>query len=145
MPVFVRGRAAWAEGVGEQLTSIDLPENWYLVLHPNVHVSTAKIFVNEGLTRHCQPLRIATSFSSQTRNVFEPVVRKMFPEVNNAYHWLSGHAVTKMTGSGACLFAEFESEEQAKQVLMILPKQWSGFVARSVSTSPLHKKLKIEV
>ncbi len=145
VPVFIRGHAAWAEGVGEQLEFINLPENWYLILHPNVHVSTAEIFANEGLTRHCQRIKIATSFNSQTRNVFEPVVRKMFPEVNYAYNWLSGHAVTKMTGSGACLFAEFESEERARKVLNLLPEQWFGFVARSVSVSPLHKKLNITV
>lgn len=142
VPVFVHGHAAWAEGVGEQLTFIDLPENWYLILHPNVHVSTAEIFANEGLTRHCQPIKIATSFNGQTRNVFTPVVRKMFPAVDIAYNWLSKHATTKMTGSGACLFTEFESEAQAKQVLAVMPDQWSGFVARSASVSPLHKKLK---
>lgn len=145
VPVFVLGRAAWAEGVGEQLTAIELPENWYLILHPNVHVSTAEIFANEGLTRHCQPIKIATSFNGQTRNVFEPVVRKMFPEVDSAYNWLSGHATTKMTGSGACLFAEFKNKAQAEQVLSTLPEYWSGFVAKSVSVSPLHKKLQIDV
>ena len=88
VPVFIRGRAAWAEGVGEQLTAINLPENWYLIVHPNVHVSTAEIFANEGLTRHCQPIRIAASFNGQMQNVFEPVVRKMFSEVNSAYNWL---------------------------------------------------------
>ncbi len=145
VPVFVHGRAAWAEGVGEQLVFLDLPEHWYLILQPNVHVSTAEIFANEGLTRHCQPIKIATSFNSQTKNVFERVVRKMFPEVDDAYHWLSGHAAVKMTGSGACLFAEFASEMQAQQVLNIMPEQWSGFVARSASVSPLHKALGIAV
>ena len=110
-----------------------------------MHVSTAEIFANEGLTRHCQPIRIATSFNGQMQNVFEPVVRKMFSEVNSAYNWLSGHATTKMTGSGACLFAKFESKTQAEQILDILPEQWFGFVARSVSISPLHEKLGINV
>lgn len=145
VPVFVQGRAAWAEGVGEQLTFIDLPEKWYFILHPNVHVSTAKIFANEGLTRHCQPIKIATSFNGGTQNVFAPVVRKMFTEVNSAYNWLSGHAVTKMTGSGACLFAEFPSETKARQILNQLPEQWFGFVAKSVSVSPLHHKMQINV
>ncbi|MGB0845973.1 MAG: 4-(cytidine 5'-diphospho)-2-C-methyl-D-erythritol kinase [Thiolinea sp.] len=145
VPVFIHGHAAWAEGVGEQLTAVELPENWYLILHPNVHVSTAEIFSNQGLTRHCQPIKIATSFTGQTKNVFEPVVRKLFPEVDSAFNWLSGFAVTKMTGSGACLFAEFQDKIEAQQVLSRLPEQWSGFVARSASTSPLHQKLRIAV
>ncbi|MEZ5450784.1 MAG: 4-(cytidine 5'-diphospho)-2-C-methyl-D-erythritol kinase [Thiolinea sp.] len=145
VPVFVRGRAAWAEGVGEQLTAVDLPAHWYLVVHPNVHVSTAKVFAFEGLTRNCQPITIATSLTGQTQNVFEPVIRKWFPEVDTAFSWLSGLAVTKMTGSGACLFAQFDNEHEAKQVLAQLPEKWHGFVARSVSQSPLHIKLAEQV
>lgn len=141
VPVFVHGRAAWAEGVGEQLEFVDLPAKWYLVVHPGVHISTAKIFSHEGLTRDLRPITIASFLAGQTQNVFETVVRKMFSEVDNAYKWLSDFAVTKMTGSGACLFAEFDSENHAQQVLNKLPAQWSGFVARSDSRSPLHIKL----
>ena len=141
VPVFIHGQSAWAEGVGEQLTFIDLPENWYLVVHPGVHVSTAKIFVNKGLTRNSRPIKIATSFTGQTTNVFEPVVRKLFPEVDRAYRWLSEKAKTKMTGSGACLFTEFADKASAKAVLNKLPQKWSGFVAKSTSCSILHKSL----
>lgn len=145
VPVFVHGRAAWAEGVGEQLTFIDLPARWYLILHPGVHVSTAEIFSNEGLTRTCQPIKIATSFTGSTQNVFEPVVRNLFSEVNDAYHWLSEFGVTKMTGSGACLFAGFDSQQEAKLVLNRMPEQWTGFVAKSDSQSPLHRQLGLTV
>ena len=145
VPVFVQGHAAWAEGVGEQLTFIDLPSCWYLVLHPGVHVSTAEIFLNGGLTRNCQPSKIATSFTGSMRNVFEPVVRKMCSEVDDAFHWLSQYAVTKMTGSGACLFAGFDTQQQALAVLGEMPKQWTGFVAKSESISPLHQKLGLTV
>jgi 4-diphosphocytidyl-2-C-methyl-D-erythritol kinase len=141
VPVFVHGRAAWAEGVGEQLEFVDLPSKWYLVVHPGVHVSTAKIFSSEGLTRDLRPITIATFLAGQTQNVFESVVRKAFSEVDDAFNWLSDFAVTKMTGSGACLFVGFESEAQAQQVLNKLPMQWSGFIARSDSRSPLHIKL----
>ncbi|MEZ5534387.1 MAG: 4-(cytidine 5'-diphospho)-2-C-methyl-D-erythritol kinase [Thiolinea sp.] len=141
VPVFIYGRAAWAEGVGEQLEFVGLDEKCYLVVHPGVHVSTAKIFASEGLTRDLRPITIATFLAGQTQNVFESVVRKAYPEVDNAFRWLSGFAVVKMTGSGACLFAEFDSEGQARQVLNKLPEQWSGFVALSDSISPLHKKL----
>nr|CAA6828963.1 MAG: 4-diphosphocytidyl-2-C-methyl-D-erythritol kinase (EC [uncultured Thiotrichaceae bacterium] len=141
VPVFVYGKAAWAEGVGEQLEFMDLPSKWYLVVHPGVHISTAQIFSHEGLTRDVRPITIATFLAGQTQNVFETVAKKVFSEVGNAYNWLSDFAVTKMTGSGACLFAEFESEFQAQQVLNKLPKQWTGFIARSDSRSPLHKKL----
>lgn len=141
VPVFIYGKAAWAEGIGEQLTFVELPSKWYLVVHPGVHVSTAKIFSSEGLTRDLRPITIATFLAGQTRNVFETVVRKLFSEVDDAYHWLSAFAVTKMTGSGACLFAEFGSKHQAQQILNKLPRQWTGFVARSDFRSPLHTKL----
>ncbi len=120
VPVFVHGKAAWAEGV---------------------HVSTAEIFAHEGLTRDLRAITIATFLAGQTQNVFETVVRKMFGEVDKAHKWLSNFAVTKMTGSGACLFAEFENQDQARQVLDELPEQWSGFVAKSDSRSPLNIKL----
>ncbi len=141
VPVFVYGRAAWAEGVGEQLEFVDLPSKWYLVVHPGVHISTAKIFAHEGLTRDLRPITIASFLAGQTQNVFETVVKEVFSEVDNAHKWLSNFAVTKMTGSGACLFAEFKDESQAQQVLSKLPPQWSGFIARSDFRSPLHIKL----
>ncbi|PIE01233.1 MAG: 4-(cytidine 5'-diphospho)-2-C-methyl-D-erythritol kinase [Thiothrix nivea] len=143
VPVFVQGRTAWAEGVGERLTFVELAEKWYLVVHPGVHISTAEIFSNAGLTRDLQPITIAAFLAGQTQNVFESVVRKASSEVDKAFNWLSDFAVTKMTGSGACLFAEFENAVDAQQVLNRLPAQWSGFVARSESRSSLHQQLDI--
>lgn len=145
VPVFVCGKSAFAEGVGEQLQFLDLSSDWYLILHPNVHVSTAEIFSDEGLTRTCQPIKIATSFAGQTQNVFEPVVRRAFPEVDEAFIWLSEYAETKMTGSGACLFAKFPDQRAAQQVLDNLPEHWFGFVSKSVSDSPLHKAFRSQV
>ncbi|HPY42367.1 MAG TPA: 4-(cytidine 5'-diphospho)-2-C-methyl-D-erythritol kinase [Thiolinea sp.] len=139
VPVFVHGQTAWAEGVGEQLESVTIPEKWYFVLHPNVHVSTAEVFSAQGLTRDCKPIRIAAFLAEQTTNVFEPIVRKNYPEVAKAFEWLGNKA--KLTGSGACLFAEFDDEKSAQIIAKNLPKQWSGFVAKGRCKSPLHEKL----
>lgn len=139
VPVFVQGQVAWAEGVGERLEPVTLPEKWYFVLHPNVHVSTAEVFSAQGLTRDCKPIRIAAFLAEQTTNVFEPIVRKNYPEVAKAFEWLGNKA--KLTGSGACLFAEFDDEKSAQIIAKNLPRQWSGFVAKGRCKSPLHEKL----
>lgn len=143
VPVFVHGHAAWAEGVGELLTPVDVPEKWYLVVHPNVHVKTAELFQHEGLTRNCEIIKIAHFLAGQTRNVFEPVVKKTYPEVAEAFDWTSGFAQAKLTGSGACLFAAFDDEIEAQRILAKLPEQWFGFVAKACNRSPLHAKLKL--
>lgn len=143
VPVFVKGQAAWAEGIGEVLTPVDVPEQWYLVLHPNVHISTAKIFANPALTRNCQPCTMATFLAGHTQNVFEPVVKEACPAVVRAFNWLSQFAETRLTGSGACLFAAFESQTKAAHVLTQLPAEWSGFIAQSQAISPLYKALEI--
>ena len=139
VPVFVHGHAAWAEGVGERLEPVSLPEKWYFVLHPKVHIATAEVFSAEGLTRNCKPIRMAAFLAGQTTNVFEPVVRKNSPEVAKAFEWLGDQA--RLTGSGACLFAEFDDEASAQTIAKNLPKQWSGFVAKGRCVSPLHEKL----
>lgn len=139
IPVFVQGHAAWAEGVGEVLDPVMIPEKWYFVLHPNVHVPTAEVFSSKGLTRNCKPIRIAAFLAGQTINVFEPVVRKKYPEIAKAFEWLGGKA--KLTGSGACLFAEFDDKTSAQEIEKNLPKQWSGFIAKGQCVSPLHEKL----
>lgn len=139
VPVFVHGHAAWAEGVGERLEPVSLPEKWYFVLHPKVHIATAEVFSAEGLTRNCKPIRMAAFLAGQTTNVFEPVVREKSPEVAKAFEWLGDQA--RLTGSGACLFAEFDDEASAQTIAKNLPKQWSGFVAKGRCVSPLHEKL----
>lgn len=139
VPVFVRGDSAWAEGVGEVLEPVTIPEKWYFVLHPHVHISTAEIFATESLTRNCKPSRMAAFLAGQTTNVFEPVVRKNYPKVAEAFEWLGNKA--KLTGSGACLFAEFDDEKSAQIIAKNLPKQWSGFVAQGRCKSPLYEKL----
>ncbi len=156
VPVFVRGFSAWAEGVGEQLCAVELPEKWFVVIHPGISVSTAEIFLDKGLTRDCEPIKIARFLQadgfSNTINVFQTVVRKKHPQVAKALDTLSNFTVVdkpaRLTGSGSCLFAAFDSEQDAQSVLdeiqsMAIAKQqnWQGFVAKGVNQSPLKKSL----
>ena len=149
VPVFVRGRAAWAEGVGEVLTPLELPESWFLVIIPPCHVPTAELFAAPELTRNVQSSKIPAFISGQWPkqwqerwvNVFEPVVRQRYPDVDNALKWLAKFAPARMSGSGACLFAPFDSEVLARQVMAEMPPQWRGFVAKGLNRSPLHTRL----
>ncbi len=147
IPVFIRGFSAWAEGVGEQLTPVELDENWFLVIHPKISVSTAEIFIDKSLTRDCEALKIARFLKGNTfenfSNVFEPVVRNKYPEIAQAIDWLSSFSSTnaRLTGTGSCLFSPFESEEKAKLVLDQLPNKWQGFVAKGLNKSPLKSAL----
>ncbi len=139
VPVFVRGRAAWAEGVGEHLQPLDLPEPWYLVLTPDCHVSTGKVFSDPELTRDASRITISDFLAGSLGNGFLPVVRKNYPPVRDALDWLSAHAEARLTGTGACVFAEFPAEEQARQVLAMAPDGLQGFVARGVNHSPANR------
>jgi len=141
VPVFVRGQAAWAEGVGENLTPLKLPEPWFLVVIPPCHVPTAKIFLDSDLTRDSQTIKIPAFFAGQGENVCEPIVRKHFPEVDKALNWLTNFSPARMSGTGACVFAPFESEAEAKQVLAQMPSEWQGFVAKGLNQSPLLAQL----
>jgi len=145
VPVFVRGHAAWAEGVGEQLEAIILPEPWFVVVHPNIFVSTAEIFADKGLTRDCEPFKIARFLEGQGSNVFEPVVRNKHSEVAEALDWLSAYSPARLTGSGSCLFAKFPNKNVAQSVLNELPSRWQGFVAKGVNKSPLYTSLEKNV
>ncbi len=137
VPVFVRGHAAWAEGVGEQITPIDPPETWYVVIHPQVHVSTAEIFGLPELTRHCPTLRIRDFFAGQGTNVCEVVVRERYPEVAKALDWAAAFGPTRMTGTGACVFTRMPDAPSAEAMVAQIPSRWRGFVARGMNTSPL--------
>ena len=142
VPVFVRGEAAWAEGVGEQLTPMpDLPEPWYLVLDPKVSVSTAEIFSDPQLTRNAPPLKIPDFASGVAFNHLQKVVERRYPEVARALNWLEKHRPARMTGSGACVFAACEDRRQAEAILRQLPAPWAGFVARGCNRSPLLERL----
>ena len=137
VPVFVRGRSAWAEGIGERLTPVDFPERWFLVVHPGVSVPTSEIFRAPELTRNSTPITIPRFLSGGGRNDCTRAVRTRYPEVGRALDWLSGFGEARMTGTGACVFASFDDAERARTVLGKLPAGWRGFVARGLNRSPL--------
>lgn len=149
VPVFVRGQAAWAEGIGEQLTNIDPPEPWYLLVVPQCHISTAEIFNTPQLTRDAPPIKIRDFLASVALehrkggddqaygNACESVVRRLYPEVNAAFEWLSEYARPRLTGTGACVFAAFESEQLAQDIAYKLPARWRGLVTKGINVSPL--------
>jgi 4-diphosphocytidyl-2-C-methyl-D-erythritol kinase len=141
VPVFVHGQAAWAEGVGEQLTPVELPEPWFLVIVPPCHVPTAEIFAAPELTRDAQSIKIPAFLEGQGINVCEPVVRKRYPEVDKALNWLAQYSHSRMSGTGACVFAPFAEEADARRVLQQLPGGWHGFVAKGLNRSPLLGRL----
>jgi 4-diphosphocytidyl-2-C-methyl-D-erythritol kinase len=138
VPVFIRGHSAWAEGVGEVLLPVELDEHWFLVVAPPVTVSTAEIFSAPELIRDTPAITIRDFLNGHSvGNTLQPVVEERYPPVKQALNWLNSHAQARMTGSGACVFARFDSREQAQQVLEQLPGEWQGFVARGVNRSPL--------
>ena len=141
VPVFVRGQAAWAEGIGEQLTPVDLDLGWYIVIHPKVHVPTRELFLEKSLTRNCVPIKLAAFHEGETINVFQPVVETKFPEVAKAIAWLSGYTDARLTGSGSCIFGSVNSKSVGLAILDDLPKDWFGFVAQGLIQSPLQQKL----
>jgi 4-diphosphocytidyl-2-C-methyl-D-erythritol kinase len=139
VPVFIHGTTAWAEGLGERLTSIERPQSWFLVLHPGVSVATREVFQAPELTRNSLPLTMrAVLASGSSRNDCEAVVRARFPEVSRAFEWLGRWASPRLTGTGSCLFAEFASAAQAERVAARVPDEWQAFVARGLARSPLH-------
>ena len=141
VPVFVHGQAAWAEGVGEILTPVTLPEPWFLVVNPRVSVSTADVFSDSGLTRDTPRTKIPDPLTGVGNNDCEAVVRRKHPEVAAALDWLNAFAPARMTGTGACVFAAFESEAAANVIAAQVPARWSSFVARGVNLSPLRQAL----
>lgn len=141
VPVFIEGRAAWAEGVGEELTPLALPEPWYLVLVPDSHVATARVFNAPDLTRDNPPITIRDFFEGHRDNHCLAVVLDLYPGVRAAFTELACHAEPRLTGTGACIFAEFDSEGEARSVAAHLEPRHTCFVARGLNLSPLHAAL----
>ena len=137
VPVFVRGRSAWAEGRGERLTPMDLPQRWFVLVHPGVHVPTAGLFQAPELTRNSPPITIGGFFQSGGRNDFEPVVRARYPEVAHALDWLGHFAPARLTGTGSCIFAPCASLNEAQDIVTRVPAPWRAMAARGMNVSPL--------
>lgn len=138
VPVFVRRRSAWAEGIGEKLTPLELPEQWFIVLKPEVEISTAKIFNHRELTRNTSPITVAAFQKSGGKNDCENVVRALYPEVDDALKWLQSQSdsTAMLTGTGACIFASCQEKHFAEEIFAKRPKNLSGFIAKGVNYSP---------
>lgn len=143
VPFFVFGQNAFAQGIGEELAAVDLPDSWFVVIHPRQHVPTAAIFSDERLTRNT-PISIIADFAACTnkfgfgRNDLEAIATAKFGEVARALAWLKQFSPeARMTGSGACVFARYTDAQTAQQVLDRLPPEWDGRCVRSLSRHPL--------
>jgi 4-diphosphocytidyl-2-C-methyl-D-erythritol kinase len=137
VPIFVFGRSAFAEGVGEKLTVIDVPKAWYMVLTPPVQVQTRLIFADPELTRDSIPIKISDFSRARLRNDLEPVSRRRFPEISHYLQWLENYAPARMTGSGSAVFASFPDQLSAQKVLDAMPETMQGFVAEGWPIHPL--------
>ncbi|WP_426269635.1 4-(cytidine 5'-diphospho)-2-C-methyl-D-erythritol kinase [Dyella kyungheensis] len=142
VPVFVRGRSAWAEGIGEKLSPLGLPRRWYVVLDPHEHVPTGALFQASELTRNAPPATISSFASGETvENAFAPVVRARHPRVAAALDWLDGFGRARLSGSGACVFLETGDVERAEAIAERCPAHFTAYVARGEDVSPLHVAL----
>lgn len=140
VPLFVFGENALGEGIGERLDALVLPPAWYLVLVPPVALSTTEIFSDNALTRNTKPLKIPPFFSGLGGNDLESVVLKRRPEIAAHLQWLRARRPqARMTGSGACVFAEFATDVEARAALGELPGAMRGFVARGLERHPLYE------
>ncbi len=141
VPVFVRGHAAFAEGVGEEISKVEPEEKWYLVVRPNVSIATVDIFTHPDLTRNTPKRPLSVLLKSDYGNDCEKIVRLLYPEVDKQLSWLLQYAPSRLTGTGSCVFAEFSSENSARNVLEQLPDNVTAFVAKGNNISPLYRTL----
>jgi 4-diphosphocytidyl-2-C-methyl-D-erythritol kinase len=139
VPVFVTGRSAFAEGIGERLQPLDLPGRWFVVVWPEVSSSTAEIFQAPELTRNTPALTMATLAGLETRNDLEPIALRRWPQIAAARAWLSAHGAARMSGSGSSVFVEAADERAARSIVAASP--WPAWAARGVAVSPLHRTL----
>lgn len=141
VPVFVYGYTAWGEGVGEELKPITIPEQWVVVIKPDCHVNTGQIFSAEELTRDSKAITMRDFITGDWRNDCLPVVSKLYSEVVRAMDALSVYAGARLTGTGACVFAQFDAEDSARRAYSALYGKWDVYLAKGLNRSPLHKKL----
>lgn len=139
VPIFIYGRAAYAEGIGEKLSPASPPEKWYLVVHPGINVSTADIFNDPELKRDSPKLTLSDKLSQPFANDCQFIVQKRYAKVEQLICRLLEYSSARLTGTGACVFAEFDTEDAARQVLNDIPEWSHGFVARGVNISPLRR------
>ena len=133
VPVFVRGTSAWAEGIGDELMPLELPARWFVIISPDCHVSTQEIFDAPELTRNTAPITVSAFFEGPVRNDLQPVVESRYEQVSAAVKWLSNHGSAMMTGSGACVFASFQSQAEAQRVAETAKSEFNVFVAKGIN------------
>ncbi|WP_261816864.1 4-(cytidine 5'-diphospho)-2-C-methyl-D-erythritol kinase [Vibrio gallicus] len=141
VPVFVQGFAAFAEGVGEKLTPVEPKQRWYLVIRPDVSIATVDIFTHPKLIRNTPKRDWERLQKTDYENDCEKIVRLLYPEVDKQLSWLLQYAPSRLTGTGSCVFAEFDSQAEAEAILRKLPVNTTAFVAKGHNQSPLHQKL----
>jgi 4-diphosphocytidyl-2-C-methyl-D-erythritol kinase len=142
VPVFIGGLTAWGEGIGERLTPVELPERWYLIIHPGCSVSTREVFQSPELTRNSPLITIRGFFESGGRNDCEVAVRRLCPEVGEALDWLARFAPAHLTGTGSCVFAACKSAIEAERLAARVPDRWTSTVARGLNASPVLERLR---
>lgn len=142
VPVFIYGHSSWAEGVGEKLEKINIPEQWVVVVKPDCHVNTKEIFLAKDLTRDSKSIRIADFIAGQHQNDCLAVVRESYQSIKDALVDLSEFSEARLTGTGACVFAQFESEEAAAGSYLSLQKRWQVYLVKGLNESPLFSQLK---
>jgi 4-diphosphocytidyl-2-C-methyl-D-erythritol kinase len=142
VPVFVGGSSAWAEGVGERLTPIQIPPRWYVIIYPGVGISTREVFQSPELTRNSPLIPVRAFFESGGRNDCESVVRARSSEVAEALEWLGCSGSARLTGTGSCVFAALETASEAQRLAARVPDRWTSFVARGLNVSPVHERLR---
>ncbi len=139
VPVFVFGYTAWGEGVGEKLLPITIPEQWVVIIKPDCHVNTKQIFLAEELTRDSKVVTMRDFLAGDRRNDCLAVVSKLYKVVGEAMDALSQYAEARLTGTGACVFAQFGSEESARNAYAALSRNWSCYLTKGLNRSPLYK------
>jgi 4-diphosphocytidyl-2-C-methyl-D-erythritol kinase len=152
IPFFLFGETAFAEGVGEALQAVPGPDCWYVVIEPGVAVPTAAIFTAPDLTRSTEPITVADFLGRNTgstdavgfgKNDLQDVAVRLFPPVAEAIEWLGNHGAARMTGSGACVFSAFSTEQEAERVVQQVPAKWAAWKARSLTKHPMKSLLQI--
>ena len=141
IPVFVHGHSAWAEGIGDILTPIILPQRWYVMITPKCAVNTGTLFQDSDLCRNSTALTPTHYQPGDGHNDFEPLIIRQYPLIAEALSWLKEHANGRLTGTGACVFATFDNQEKASRIASLAASKWNTMVVRGLNHSPLHAKL----
>lgn len=141
VPFFIKGRDAFVEGIGERITPVELAAARYMVIVPPVEVSTAAVFAAKELTRETEAIRIADFALPATRNDLEAIACKLHPVIGEVIEWLGQYAPARMTGSGACVFAELDDQGMASRIIETCPPHWRAWTAGSLARHPLYEWL----